>query len=146
MLRDWRIGASALIHQEQPMFLFVGSDWRMQIAFLLPQAVGRIAWRSDVVSVQETYNKMVAYRENSRKVYYQDGMGQWSSTVSDFSHSRNHMSTLETFLVIASGAGLLVSSRQKLGMLLIFCSTQNSSHGKNYLAQNAGSAKVKNPG
>ena len=31
--------------------LFVGSDWRMQIALLLPQAMGRIAWRSDVVSV-----------------------------------------------------------------------------------------------
>lgn len=80
MLRDWRIGAFALKHQGTAEFLFVGSDWRMQIAFLLPQAMGRIAWRSDVVSVQETYNKMVAYRENSRKVYYQDGVGQWSST------------------------------------------------------------------
>lgn len=46
---------------------------------------------------------MVAYRENSQKVCYQDGVGQWFSTVSDFSHSRNHLSTLETFLVIASG-------------------------------------------
>lgn len=31
--------------------------------------------------------------------------------VSGSQHSRNHLSTLETFSVIASGAGLLVSSR-----------------------------------
>lgn len=74
--------------------LLVRFDWRTQNTFLLHQAMGRIAWVSDVVRVL-LFKKLIMRWWHTgkileRSVISQDGPGQGFSTVGGFAHPREH--------------------------------------------------------